>query len=202
MHIDQIWRHPVKSMAGERLQHASLGAQGIPGDRVLYVVDARGEILSARTRPGLLAHRATLAGDGQVLVDGRPWDSPDVTARIRHAAGRGARLVQATGAERFDILPLLVVTDGALDAFGHDPRRLRANIVIAGVPGLSERRWSTACSPPATRSSRSPTFEVAASRPPGIPTPKRRMSTSCATSTPASPAPSPSMPGPDVLARS
>lgn len=135
MHIDQIWRYPVKSIAGERLQHASLGAQGIPGDRALYVVDARGEILSARTRPGLLAHRATLAGDGQVLVDGRPWDSPDVTARIRHAAGRGARLVQATGAERFDFLPLLVVTDGALDALGHDPRRLRANIVIAGVPG-------------------------------------------------------------------
>jgi hypothetical protein len=41
----------------------------------------------------------------------------------------------------FDILPLLVATDGAIKAFGHDPRRLRPNIVVAGVEGLAERRW-------------------------------------------------------------
>jgi uncharacterized protein YcbX len=35
----------------------------------------------------------------------------------------------------------LVVTDGALAAFGYDPRRLRPNITISGVEGLSERTW-------------------------------------------------------------
>jgi hypothetical protein len=33
----EIWRYPVKSMAGERLAEAALGRDGVPGDRVLQV---------------------------------------------------------------------------------------------------------------------------------------------------------------------
>ena len=76
-----------------------------------------------------------------MLVDGLPWRSPEVAALVRAAAGPGARLVEAAGAERFDILPLLVVTDGAIEAFGHDLRRLRPNVVVGGVDGLAERTW-------------------------------------------------------------
>jgi uncharacterized protein len=141
VHVSELWRYPVKSMAGERLENAWLGVDGIPGDRLLYIVDGRGEILSARTKPRLLGHRATLGEDGDVLVDGLPWESPDVAAAVRAAAGPDARLVRAGGPERFDVLPLLVATDGAVDAFGHDLRRLRPNIVIAGVDGLAERAW-------------------------------------------------------------
>ena len=43
--------------------------------------------------------------------------------------------------EGFDVLPLLVATDGAIAALGVDHRRLRPNIVIAGVEGLAERAW-------------------------------------------------------------
>jgi uncharacterized protein YcbX len=39
------------------------------------------------------------------------------------------------------VRPLLVATDGSLGAFGRDPRRLRPNLVIAGVGGLAEREW-------------------------------------------------------------
>lgn len=141
MQVAELWRYPVKSMAGERLQRAWLGVDGIPGDRELYVVDGRGEILSARTKPRLLRHRGTIGEDGDVLVDGLPWRSPQVAAAVRAAAGEDARLVAAAGPERFDILPLLVATDGAIAAFGHDGRRLRPNVVIAGVPGLAERDW-------------------------------------------------------------
>jgi uncharacterized protein YcbX len=141
MQISQLWRYPVKSMAGQRLERAQLGRDGIPGDRLLYVVDERGQIVSARTKPRLLGHRATLAPDGDVLVDDLPWRSSEVAVAVESAAGAGARLVEATGNERFDILPLLVATDGAIEAFGHDPRRLRPNIVIAGVEGLAERHW-------------------------------------------------------------
>lgn len=141
MWISELWRYPVKSMAGERLQDTMLRVDGIPGDRGLYVIDGRGRILSARTKPNLLKHRATLDDDGDVLVDGRPWRSPEVAADVRAAAGPDARLVPATGPERFDILPLLVATDGAIRAFGHDGRRLRPNIVVSGVEGLTERSW-------------------------------------------------------------
>jgi uncharacterized protein YcbX len=141
MQISHLWRYPVKSMAGECLERACLGLNGIPGDRLLYVVDEREQILSARTKPQLLEHRATLGSDGDVLVDGMPWRSPEVAAAIEAAAGPRARLVPAAGNERFDILPLLVATDGAIEAFGHDPRRLRPNIVVSGVNGLTERGW-------------------------------------------------------------
>jgi MOSC domain-containing protein len=141
IHVAGLWRYPVKSMAGERLGTADLRVEGIPSDRALYVVDADGDILSARTRPLLLRHHATLAADGEVLVDGRPWDSPGVAADVERAAGPGARIVEATGPERFDILPLLVATDGAITAFGRDGRRLRPNIVLGGVTGLAERTW-------------------------------------------------------------
>src|SRR5687767_7582501 len=112
MYVSELWRYPVKSMGGERLQRADVGAAGIPGDRALYVIDERGEIVSARTRPQLLAHRAGVGEDGEVLVDGLPWGSADVADIVEEAAGGGARLVRARGPERFDILPLLVATDG------------------------------------------------------------------------------------------
>jgi hypothetical protein len=79
------------------------------------------------------------------MVDGRPWDSPEVAAEVVDIAGPGATLVRYDGAERFDVLPLLVATDGAIAAFGHDRRRLRPNIVIGGVDGMTEREWPGAC---------------------------------------------------------
>jgi MOSC domain-containing protein len=141
MYIAELWRYPVKSMAGERLQAADLGDGGIAGDRVVHVQDALGRVITSRTRPRLLAHRAALGPDGEPLVDGRPWRSEDVAQEVVAAAGREARLVRFDGPERFDVLPLLVATDGAIAAFGHDGRRLRPNIVIGGVEGLAERQW-------------------------------------------------------------
>lgn len=78
-------------------------------------------------------------------MDARPWESPEVAADIETIAGRGARLVRDEGAERFDVLPLLIATDGAIAAFGHDHRRLRPNLVIGGVEGMAEREWPGAC---------------------------------------------------------
>lgn len=43
--------------------------------------------------------------------------------------------------ERFDVLPLLVATHGAIAEFAYDRRRLRPNVVVGGVTGLAERRW-------------------------------------------------------------
>ena len=140
MHVEQIWRFPVKSMRGERLESATLTDNGIVGDRVVHVRGHRG-VVTARTRPRLLGLAATTAPDGEVLVDGRPWNSPDVAAAIQQAAGTGVEAVRYSGTERFDVMPLLVATDGGISAFGHNGRRLRPNIVVGGVEGLAERSW-------------------------------------------------------------
>jgi uncharacterized protein YcbX len=128
-------------MAGERLETAHLSESGIDGDRVVQVRNARGHVATARTYPDLLGHRATLDPKGQPLIDSRPWTDPTVLAEVQQIVGPGAQLVRDESLERFDVLPLLVATDGAIAAFGRDGRRLRANIVIGGVEGLEERQW-------------------------------------------------------------
>jgi hypothetical protein len=77
---------------------------------------------------------------------GRDQRAPWCASRrdTAEAAGDDAELVAYDGPERFDILPLLVATDGAVSAFGRDIRRLRPNILIGGVDGMDERTWEGA----------------------------------------------------------
>lgn len=141
MRLLEIWRYPVKSMAGERLRSTRVETGGIPGDRRLVVVGANGRLATARRYPKLLGLHATTAPDGQVLVDGEPWASPEVTAKVEKAVGPGAMIVPVGEREGFDILPLLVATDGAVDSLGLDRRRFRPNLFLGEVPGLAERAW-------------------------------------------------------------
>jgi uncharacterized protein YcbX len=145
MTVAELWRYPVKTMAGEKLRRAKIGPLGIDGDRVVHVEDAKGRVVTSRSHPRFLGHKGSLGAHGEVLVDGRPWDGPEVASDVTAIAGRGAKLVRYDGAERFDVLPLLVATDGAIAAFGHDHRRLRPNLVVGGVEGLAERDWPGAC---------------------------------------------------------
>jgi len=141
MHVAELWRYPVKSLAGESLAVAELTPGGLAGDRVVQVYDRRGRVVTARTRPALLGLHATLGPDGAPWIDGRPWSSPEALAAVRAATEGDARLAESQDLERFDVLPLLVATDGALAALGVDRRRLRPNILIGGVEGLAEREW-------------------------------------------------------------
>src|SRR6266852_1222235 len=112
MFVAELWRYPVKSMGGERLDSCMLTPDGIPGDRVVHVEDDRGRVVTARSRPRLLLHRARLGEDGEPLIDERPWREPSVARDVKEAAGETARLIASSGLERFDVLPLLVATDG------------------------------------------------------------------------------------------
>ena len=141
MRLAEIWRYPVKSMGGERLTETMIELDGIPGDRVVHVEDERGRVVTSRSRPKLLLHHATLGADGAPRVDGRPWQDRGVADDVAQAAGGGARLVPDDGLVRFDVLPLLVATDGAIATLGYDRRRFRPNLLIEGVPGLAERDW-------------------------------------------------------------
>ena len=138
--VGALWRYPVKSFGGEPLAEADLRTSGIVGDRVVHVRGPEG-IRTARRHHGLLGLHAVIGPDGEPVVDGRPWTSPEVLERVRAAAGAEAVLARSDDRERFDILPVLVATDGAVAAFGRDVRRLRPNIVIAGVDHLDEFTW-------------------------------------------------------------
>jgi uncharacterized protein YcbX len=140
VHISQLWRYPVKSMAGERLDVADVSLNGITGDRSALVVRG-GRIVTSRTHPKLLAHRGGIDANGSPTADGFAWDSREAAAIAVDAAGDGAALIRYEGPERFDVLPLLIATDGAIAALGEDSRRIRPNIIIGGVEGLAEREW-------------------------------------------------------------
>jgi hypothetical protein len=142
VYVAALWRYPVKSMAGEPLCRIGLSASGFAGDRIVQVYRPNGHVATARTCPGLLSHRATLDASGEPLVDGRPWTDPGVLADVRRHVEPGATLARDESDDRFDVLPLLVTTDGAVAAFGRDVRRLRPNLVIGGVEGLAERSWA------------------------------------------------------------
>ena len=141
MTVTAIWRYPVKSMAGEPVRSTEMKGTGLVGDRVVQVYDRHGRIVTARRFPRLLGLHATLGDDGEPLVDGLPWRSREVSQLVEAAVGPGAQLKRFDGPERFDILPLLVCTDGAVSMFGRDVRRLRPNLMIGGVAGVAERQW-------------------------------------------------------------
>jgi uncharacterized protein YcbX len=140
MRVAELWRYPVKSLAGEPLESVELTPDGIPGDRVVQVY-AGGRVVTSRKSPRLLGLKASTGADGEPLIDGWPWTDPVAAAAVEAAAGPGARLVRDDGPDRFDVLPLLVATDGAIDALGLDRRRFRPNILVSGVEGLAERAW-------------------------------------------------------------
>jgi MOSC domain-containing protein len=143
LYVEALWRYPVKSLAGEPLPVAAVEADGIRGDRIVRVRGPEG-VRTARRHYRLLGLHGSLDAYGHPMIDGMPWDSTGALARIKDAAGPDAWLEAWAGIDRFDILPILVATDGAVAAFGRDVRRLRPNLVIGGVDGLAEREWSGA----------------------------------------------------------
>ena len=131
MFIKEIWRYPVKSMAGERILNAEMGELGVAGDRTI-LVHVGGRVVTSRTHHRLL---------GIPHISGQSWNSLEALELVKEAAGPDAELIHYEGKERFDVLPLLVATDSAINHMGFDGRRLRPNIVIGGVEGLMEREW-------------------------------------------------------------
>jgi hypothetical protein len=144
MHVEELWHFPVKSLRGSRIDEALLDHGGIATDRLVHVREpATGRVVTSRTRPELLLLQGGVE-DGVPTVDGHDWRSATALALVRDAAGADTVLQSTTGVgpERFDVLPLSVVTDGMVDAAGFDRRRFRCNIVVAGVPGTAERTWA------------------------------------------------------------
>jgi hypothetical protein len=103
--ISQLWRYPVKSMGGERLEFAALSWRGIPGDRGWAVYDeSRNGITNAKRIPPLRTCRARyvaepVSGAGSpsaeiAFPDGTTvsTESAEVSRRLSDLAGRTVTL--------------------------------------------------------------------------------------------------------------
>jgi uncharacterized protein YcbX len=68
-HVAELWRYPVKSMGGERVEQLAVAGGGAAGDRRLAVVDpAAGKVLSAKRWPDLLLASASLGSDDRITI--------------------------------------------------------------------------------------------------------------------------------------
>jgi uncharacterized protein YcbX len=84
--IEQIWRYPVKSMAGETVSSAHIVSQGLAGDRCWAVVDDNGDqVRGAKSWPELLNFRARLDVDKD--PDQLAYDDDVPDAKIEAANG-------------------------------------------------------------------------------------------------------------------
>ncbi len=126
--LAELWRYPVKAMAGERVDHLTL-ADKLEGDRDWGVFDAgTGKLLSAKTVPQLLEARARGAGDAVMieLPGGEEIAARDADAALGRWLGRAVRLRRA-GADQVATIDL-ELDDGE----GAGPRGLDSFTTSAG----------------------------------------------------------------------
>ncbi|WP_284305522.1 MOSC domain-containing protein [Mobilicoccus caccae] len=79
MKVASIRVHPVKSTAIRRVETAEVGFAGLRGDREWMVVDATGEMVSARVLPELFTITASTRSTGGTTADLR-LEAPDMPA--------------------------------------------------------------------------------------------------------------------------
>jgi MOSC domain-containing protein len=151
--VAEIWRYPVKSMAGERLDSCLIAETGLEGDRRWALVDGRpnraGKPLTVREAEQLLTYRPRLAGNTvQVLTpagDTRILDDR-LVADLAAATSRPLTLREGAGLN-YDDSPVLVVNLATVAAFERsagvevDRRRFRANLYVDGLEHEEELGW-------------------------------------------------------------
>ncbi len=156
MRVVELWRYPIKSIGGERLDTAELDEFGITGDRGWGLIDdLTGNVLTARREPRLLLASAR-------IVDGEPLTSTAEGADLRTGSDYSDWLEHPVTLTRAGIeggtyenpndvehdtdwvswqgpggawhdsgtARLSMVTTASLQ--GWDPRRFRANVLLVG----------------------------------------------------------------------
>jgi len=151
--IEEIWRYPVKSMAGERVQSCPAGEDGLEGDRRWALVDGAphraGKLLTIRQHERLMTYRARLVGEAvEVATPAGVVRALDdrLIGELAAESGRPLQLRERPGAN-FDDSPVLVVNLASVRAFAAeagqevDHRRFRANVYVDGLGPGRELEW-------------------------------------------------------------
>jgi uncharacterized protein YcbX len=145
--VAEVWRYPIKSLAGERLSSATVEWRGLVGDRRWALVDGDGGIASGKTTrrfrkvPGLLKHRSRLDSDAPVLIhaDGRSAraGTAELDQLLADIAPAGWSLQPERRTPHFDDGAVHLVTTATLSTLSRaagEPvpaERLRPNLVLA-----------------------------------------------------------------------
>ena len=150
MEVAELWRFPVKSVGGERLQRVTVGPGGLEGDRGWAIWDLRDGLgLTARRVPEMLFASASLTESGGVeitLPDGEVAADDGALSRwlerpveLRNAAAGGERRYEnTTDPEREADAPWQAFT-GADGPF-HDSPQARVTLLSTGSLGDWDRR--------------------------------------------------------------
>jgi uncharacterized protein YcbX len=145
-----LWRYPVKSMAGESLEHVDVSWHGFAGDRRWAFV-RRGIVrsnfpwLTIRERSDMWHYVPEFADPSRpdasrTLVRTPSGASYDVTdPQLADELGHGAQVIKQNRGV-FDAMPLSLLTTGSVEALraGLDHRRFRPNILVEGA---GEDEW-------------------------------------------------------------
>ncbi len=152
--VKSIHRYPVKSMAGEELDSASLGWHGLDGDRRLAFVRLGVGLgfpwLTASKLPSLITYSPVRAqgADSKALPsrvrtpDGRELDlqGDELRAELSAAHGAPVELMQLDNGV-FDDAPISMIASTTIAAIGEvvgaplDTRRFRPNLLIEALNG-------------------------------------------------------------------
>ncbi|ABC27336.1 uncharacterized Fe-S protein [Hahella chejuensis KCTC 2396] len=154
-----LWRYPVKSLLGEKLDALALDGRGVVGDRIFAVRNAAGKFGSGKnTRrfarmEGLLTMSASWdAGSVSLrLADGRVMsnDHPDLNQALSSVLDQEVELVREAAVSHLDAGPVHLISTSALNWLRGllpesfiDERRFRPNIILStsGV-GVIEHDW-------------------------------------------------------------
>ncbi|MCO1580737.1 MOSC N-terminal beta barrel domain-containing protein [Crossiella sp. SN42] len=148
--VERLWRYPIKSTGGERLDQVAVESRGLAGDRLWAVRDAAGKFGSGkntrrfRRMPGLLrlgSRYPNGLGEPQLLdTAGQPVADSDAYLRA-YLRRDDVALAPEGEVSHFDQLPLSVLTTATLDWIRRalpgvpvDERRFRPNILVRTPP--------------------------------------------------------------------
>jgi uncharacterized protein YcbX len=151
--VTEIWRYPVKSMAGEQVDSCQVVEHGLEGDRRWAFIDGSpnraGKKLTIRQHEGLMGYRARLSNGGVEILspEGETQALDDrFVRRLESESSRSLTLADMAGAN-FDDSHVLIVNLATVRAFGEesgthiDPRRFRANLYIDDLAPEEEVSW-------------------------------------------------------------